>query len=162
MKTISDLDAFTFALRVMADRSPKACDVAYLFGEHEDVEVSVLNAGHNIYFDGFASKIAITALGPYCGYTGFEQWRAALHKVGVGDNTIVAIPRTPHEISNTFTEAEELLSGTRSRLDGKELFALRRHSIYRGRSLVSLPCFTTTIRNSRCMRVAVRHCHGAA
>ncbi len=106
---LSDFEAFEFALRVMADKPPKACDAAYLFGQTKDNETSVLNKGSELYYGGVAKQLALTALGEESGYPGFIEWKGALGKLGIGDNTIIPIPRTSELISNTFTEAVEFV-----------------------------------------------------
>lgn len=109
MKTISDACAFAFALRVMGDYVPKGCDAAYLFGETADNQFSVIEAGANLWRNGYARRIAITELGASNGYPGFAAWQSALNDVGIGNNTIVPIVRTSEPTPNTFTEAVELV-----------------------------------------------------
>lgn len=109
MKTISDMLAFVFALRVMGDRVPKGCDAAYLFGQTADNQSSVIEAGAHLWHHGYARRIAITELGASNGYPGFAAWKSALNDAGIGNNTIVPIVRTSEPTPNTFTEAVELV-----------------------------------------------------
>lgn len=108
-KEISVPDAFAFALRVMADSFPKGCDAAYLFGQTKDSKTSVLNKGSELYYNGYAKHVALTALGATNGYPGYDSWREGLWKLGLGDNTIVPIPVTEEPVPNTFTEAVEFV-----------------------------------------------------
>lgn len=118
MKEISPADAFAFALRVMACGLPHPTryeiegpvDAAYLFGQSEDNQISVLDAVFVLKdLKPPTKQIAICGLGNESGYLGAETWRAELALRGIHEHEIVEIPRTAEAISNTFTEAVELV-----------------------------------------------------
>lgn len=78
--------------RVFCDTSPDgSVDVAYLFGETKDNEMSVLKAALFLYGAGPAEKIALCGMPGGHGFPGFSNWKRKLIAMGIPESDLVPI-----------------------------------------------------------------------
>jgi hypothetical protein len=107
-------DLFRLATLVMSDLNPFAVvDAAYLYGHTPDNELSILEAGLELYQSGATKNLVLCGGGPYLppnassdakvSYSGCGAWRKWLESHGVKSEDIYSIPRPP--LSHTGTEA---------------------------------------------------------
>lgn len=110
-------EALEFVIRALADFIPPdaGLDAAFLFGETEDNEDSVLSAGAKLLKDGTVRRIGICAHPAISGYPGPEKWAAELYELDISEKNIARVPGDPSlKIATTLTEAEDLIRYAKS------------------------------------------------
>ena len=102
--------------RIFSDTAPRAkVDTAYLFGETEDNEASVLKAGVFLYGMGPARRIAICDAPAGHGYPGFDNWRPKLVGMGVPAKDICGVSLAGDFPPSTHAEALGLVRFAKKR-----------------------------------------------
>lgn len=106
-------DLVSLSVRIFSDKLPSNADAIYLFWETSDNQASVLNKGADLHLSGLSKLICISGLGEAAGYPGVDCWRKELFKRLVSSQAIIEI--SPHQTSNTLTEAVQLVETAKQR-----------------------------------------------
>lgn len=119
-------DLFRLATLVMSDFNPFGkSDAAYLYGHTPDNELSILEAGLELYRSGATKNLVLCGCGPYVPpnsppdtrivYSGGDIWREWLVEHGVKSEDILFMdsPRPP--LSHTGTDAYRFVSFAKTR-----------------------------------------------
>lgn len=100
-------------IRTLCDTLPEEpADALFLFGQTEDNQESVLAAARQLLQQKQAKKILLLNSGPISGWPGFESWKKALIRAGVGEEMLEPVPPVPADtnILHTGIEAESLVA----------------------------------------------------
>jgi hypothetical protein len=101
---------FELVTRVLCDLAPEtAVAGAYLFGQTNHNQVSVLQVAPDLLAQSLASKILLMGTGPLSGYPGFETWRDRLLDHGVAAGQIERVEIDDPTSLNTLIEAQALI-----------------------------------------------------
>ncbi len=94
-----------FLVRLFGEPVPLEVDVAYLFGETADNEMSVLHRAIGLYQTQWAPKLVIPGIGAIAGYPGKWAWASKLVEYGVPSEAIAFAGGVEQTVSNCYTEA---------------------------------------------------------
>lgn len=124
-------------VRILCDLLPLgALDAAYMFGETADNQFSVFEAAAEIYHEGFAQKILISASEPKSGYPGFGPWFNALRQMGVPEDALLGVP-FPESETKMHTSNESLALMRFCREQGFQKIAVSAASFHQPRAFLS-------------------------
>lgn len=97
-------------IRTLADTlSDKPLDGLFLFGQTEDNQQSGFAVAQRMLQQGQVQKIMFLKTKPMSGYPGFDNWHAALTKLGVPEESIEGIPDPGESYLHTLIEAKAMV-----------------------------------------------------
>ncbi|KKS46481.1 hypothetical protein A2567_01925 [Candidatus Azambacteria bacterium RIFOXYD1_FULL_42_11] len=108
-RVVDTKTAYNLAVRVLCDtESLVKPRIAYLFGETEFNQKSVLDGAYELYRK-LNSAIFISMMGgdPIVGYPGFNKWELELRSRGIARSNIFSVEPLPKP--NSFTEAQGIV-----------------------------------------------------
>lgn len=100
-------------IRTLCDTLPdEPADALFLFGQTKDNQESVFAAAQQLLQQERVKKVLFLNTGPMSGYPGFEVWKEAMVRAGVGEELLEPVPPVqadPHML-HTGIEAESLVA----------------------------------------------------
>ncbi len=97
-------------IRILCDTPPPFIpDAAFLFGQTEDNQESVLTAAVQLLSARLTPRVLFVQTGPLSGFPGFEAWQQKLQMAGIRNEQIEGIAGIDSPILHTLIEAEAMV-----------------------------------------------------
>jgi uncharacterized SAM-binding protein YcdF (DUF218 family) len=104
------MELLELTIRTLCDIKPETiADAAYLYGQTEDNQVSVLSAARKLIHENLARKIVIVDSGPKSGYPGYAVWKAEMLEAGIAEEIMETIDLRESNSLNTLIEANAMI-----------------------------------------------------
>lgn len=100
-------------IRALCDTLPEEpVDALFLFGQTEDNQESAFAAARHLLQRKCVKRVLFMNTGPISGYLGFDSWKEALVRSGVGEELIEPVQNSTgdNDILHTGIEAESLVA----------------------------------------------------